>query len=86
MGVFYLAFIECVGLELFAFWVFMIICCQLFFFKINFFKNNFQEYHQSVKQFGSRSGPSFVRPDLDPNCLSVAGKELNLNETIFLSK
>ena len=25
----------------------------LFFFKINFFKKFFQEYHQSVKQFGS---------------------------------
>ena len=29
------------------------VICGYFFFKINFFKNNFQEYHQSVKQFGS---------------------------------
>ena len=29
----------------------------------------FQEYHQSVKPFGSRSGPTFVGPDLGPNCL-----------------
>ena len=27
------------------------------FFNINFFKKLFREYHQSVKQFGSRSGP-----------------------------
>ena len=27
-----------------------------FFFKIDFFKKFFQEYHQSVKQFGPRSG------------------------------
>ena len=36
-----------------------------FFFKINFFEIIFQEYHQSVKQFGSR----FVEPDLLPNYL-----------------
>ena len=30
-----------------------------FFFKNNFFEKFFQEYHQSVKQFGSRSGPTF---------------------------
>ena len=32
-----------------------------FFFKINFFKTLFQEHYQSVKQFGSRSGPTFCR-------------------------
>ena len=32
-----------------------------FFFKIIFFENFFQEYHQSVKQFGSRSGPTSCR-------------------------
>ena len=31
------------------------------FFKINFFENLFQKCHQSVKQFGSRSGPTFCR-------------------------
>ena len=36
---------------------FFVVCG--FFFKINFFKNIFQENHQSVKQFGSRSGPMF---------------------------
>ena len=29
------------------------------FFKINFFEKFFQKYHQSVKQFESRSGPTF---------------------------
>ena len=48
--------------------------CMLFlssadFFKINFFEKFFHEYHQSVKQFGSRSGPTFVGPDLVTNCL-----------------
>ena len=28
------------------------------FFRINFFEIFFQEHHQSVKQFGSRSGPN----------------------------
>ena len=37
----------------------------------------FQEYHQSVKQFGFRSGPKFCRPDLDPNCLQM----LSANDT-----
>ena len=37
-------------------------CCRLLiFFKINFFEKFFPEYHQSVKQFGSRSGPTFCR-------------------------
>ena len=38
---------------------FMDFCRLLIFFKIDFFKKFFQEYHQSVKQFGSRSGPTF---------------------------
>ena len=44
-------------LLLFACWVifhvFVVIC---YFFKINFFKNFFQEHYQCVKLFGSRSG------------------------------
>ena len=52
--------------------------CMLFyrlliFFKIAFSEKFFQEYHQSVKQFGPRSDLKFrsqdVGPDLDPNCL-----------------
>ena len=40
-----------------------------FFFKINFFDKFFQEYHQSVKQYGSSSDPTFCGPDFGPNCL-----------------
>ena len=48
---------------------FMFLCPVLIFFKIKFFEEFFQKYHQSVKQFGSRSGPTFVGPDLGSNCL-----------------
>ena len=41
------------------------------FFKSTFSKNSFQEYHKRVKQVGSRSGPTFVGPDLGPNCLQM---------------
>ena len=44
-------------------------CCRLLtFFKMNFFKKIFQEHYQSVKQFGSRSGPMF--------CQSWSGSKL----------
>ena len=36
-------------------------CCQLIIFKINFFEKFFQEYHQSVIQIGSRTGPTCCR-------------------------
>ena len=52
---------------------------------MNFFKTIFQEYHQSVKQFGCRS--HFVGPDLGPNCLqrlSADDKSLQRN-TIKMS-
>ena len=41
------------------------------FFQNQLFRKFYQESHQSVKQFGSRSGLTlhFVGPDLDPNCL-----------------
>ena len=42
---------------------------MLNFFEINFFEKLLQENRQSVKQIGSRSGPTFCRPDLGPNCL-----------------
>ena len=52
------------------------ICMPVFFswltfFKINFFKNFFEEHHQNVKQFGSKSGLFFrsVEPDMGPNYL-----------------
>ena len=37
---------------------FFVICG---FFLINFYKKIFEKYHQCVKQFGSRSGPTFCR-------------------------
>ena len=62
---------------------FMFFCHLLIFFKVSLFEKFFQEYHQSVKQFGSRS----VGPDLVPNCLpkisaddtrTLGGKELTV--------
>ena len=44
------------------------------FFKINSFEKFFQEYHQSVKQFGSRLAQHFVGTDLVPNCLKVISR------------
>ena len=41
------------------------------FFKIVFFKKIFQKHYQSVKQFGSRSGPHSVGTGLNPNCLQM---------------
>ena len=38
-----------------------VFCCLLILFKINFSEKFFQEYHLSVKQIGSRSGPTFCR-------------------------
>ena len=59
----------CYGLSLHTAFFFMLFCSLLVFFNINFFKKFFQEYHQSVKQFGSRSGPTLVGPDLGPKRL-----------------
>ena len=39
------------------------------FTKLTFTKKYFQEYHQSVIEFGSRSGLMFVMPDLGPKGL-----------------
>ena len=39
------------------------------FFQNNVFKKYFQEYHQSVKQFGTRSVPTNCQPYLFPKCL-----------------
>ena len=43
-------------------------CCLLTFFKINFFKKFFHKHYQSVKKFGSRSGPTI--------CWSWSGSKL----------
>ena len=46
------------------------LCCHLqLFSKSTLSKILPGNYHQSVKQFGSRSGRLFVGPDLGPNCL-----------------
>ena len=44
----------------FACWVIFMVSCHLLFFKINVFKKLIQEHYQSVKQFGSRSGPNVM--------------------------
>ena len=42
--------------------LFMLLCCLLVLFKINFLEKFFQEYHDpSVKQIGSRSCLAFCR-------------------------
>ena len=47
----------------------MLFCHLLIFIKIKSFEKLFQEKHQFVKQFGTRSGPTFIGPDLVPTCL-----------------
>ena len=48
----------------------MLYFCLLTYIKINFFQKFFQEYNQSVKQFGFRSGLMFCQaPDQSQNCL-----------------
>ena len=45
-----------------CFGIFILFCRLLiFFFKINFLEKIFQEYRQSFKQIGSRSGATFCR-------------------------
>ena len=48
----------------------MLFCRLLIFSKSTLSKNSFgNTIRESVKQFGSRSGPTFVGPDLGLNCL-----------------
>ena len=55
-----------------ASWViFSFFCRQLIFFQNHFLFEKNPEYHQSAKEFGFRSGPTFSRPDLGPNCLHL---------------
>ena len=51
------------------------------FFKIDFFKIFFQEHYQSVKQFGSRSGPTSVGPDLAPKCFKGYLQTTNVTDS-----
>ena len=48
-------------------------CCLLLFYKMNFFKKLFQEYHQSVNFYclDQDQAGQFVGPDLGPNCLQM---------------
>ena len=49
-------------------WTCLTLCMLVIFFMLLpliFFQKFYQEHYQSVKRFGSRSGPA----DLDPNCL-----------------
>ena len=56
---------------------FFVVCG--FFFLINFFfkTKTFQEYHQSVKQFGSRSGPTFCKGYQQTTKVATSGKRVN---------
>ena len=67
-------------------------CCLLTFFKINFFKKLFQEHFQSVKWFGSRSGPTFCRSRSGSKLLTkiisrrqVATSKEKVNYTVRIS-
>ena len=40
--------------------LFSLVVCWYFFFKVNFIKKFFQEYHQSVKPFGKRINPDIL--------------------------
>ena len=51
---------------------FVVVVCLLF--KISFSANYFS-ITISVKQFGSRSGPTFCQSDLGPNCLQVISRQ-----------
>ena len=57
--------------------------CLLIFFKIIFLKKIFQKYHQSVKQFRSRSGLT----DLDPKGLqTLSADDTSSNQSVFFGK
>ena len=56
----------------------------LLIFQNHFFKKFFQEYHQSDKQFGSRSGPAFFFFFASSGCkgyhqTTLVGKEIELS-------
>ena len=56
-------------LTLLVIYFFMLLLSSANFFQSDFPLIIFHEHYQNVKQFGSRSGPTSVGPDLDPNCL-----------------
>ena len=58
----------------------------IFFFKISFFKNLFQEYYQRVKQFGSRPGPIFCQAWSGSKLFAkVISRRHNLSSTYILA-
>ena len=66
--------------------MFFFVICGYFFFQIIFFKKLFQEYHQSAKQFGSGSGPTFVGPDMGPNFLQrISADDKSCTRKEFIS-
>ena len=74
------------GKTLFACWVILhaFLSSADFSFKLSFFlfqKIN-QEYDQSVKQFGSRSCLTFLRSDLDQNCLQISSVDGTSRERV----
>ena len=54
---------------------------------LNFFEKCFQEYYKSVKQFGSRSGPTFCRAWPGSNCFQISSVDdaAGWKELIFFS-
>ena len=70
---------------LFAYWLILhALLSSADFFQNQLFKKFFQEYHQSVKQFGSRSGRHIVGPDLNPNCLQRLSADGSSRPTLCL--
>ena len=49
----------------------MLFCRLLIFFKINFLKKFFQEYHLNVNSLDPDQARRLVKPDLGPNCLPM---------------
>ena len=84
---------DAVKLKLFPRWgVFHELLLSADFFLLNeLFQIFFQEYHQSVKQFGSRSGMTFHNARSGSNCLqklstdNTCKQELNSNPIYFQS-
>ena len=61
---------------------YILFCRLLIFFNIKFIEKFFREYHQSVKQFGSRSGPTFCPNWVQTVCKGYQQKTLVGEELI----
>ena len=76
-------------LQLFACWVILDAFLPSFFFKTNFFRKIFQEFHQSVKiRPNDLSGLiwalSVVRPNLGPTCLQRLSAETLADKEYYI--